>query len=339
MNNNWNGRTASSVCGCDRADLNYKVRAELGTLPAARLLTEQAFRIVGGQQSDVVLSIAGLSPAKQVEVVVTLRFDSRWSLEAFALQLYSLDVVVNHRYRTQKVSSSSMSSPVAGTWTSQPILLEVGRTRFLSDELHFSSEQVVEPLERQEILIEVPAPGRVLVRALDGSSGKSFDGARFRWGCKQEGQKAAFFGEESRPQTAVGEYEFLAPCGTIEVEATSGQHLFASQALEVGPGFNEVTLVLEADYCVEFVLHEGEQLVPWSMSAGMAVQFEPLEAQVFRGTSGTNLGSGRMTHYRKVGGRYRVVFPKLPGYRQVEPFEFDFEQRGTVEKSVQLVRE
>ncbi|MBK8178089.1 MAG: hypothetical protein IPK67_04175 [Planctomycetes bacterium] len=317
----------------------YRVRAEVGSTLEPQSLAEQSFTIVPGQQSQVVLAITDLPQEGKVEVVITVKFSAGWDVKAFELTVYSLDVVIRSTYRTQKIPSSSMSTIEAGTWISDPILLDAGRCRIAIQQAHFAKEFFLAGLLRQELLVEVPPAGRVVAHLTDAATGKPVSGASYRWGHKGPLDKRAYLVGSGQSETSPGTFEFMAPCGTVWIDACVGAHLSALGALEVVPGTNELSLSLEPDYSVELVLREGDKLVPWTMRAMDDVKFERVDDLPFRGRASMSSGSGRLTCFQTQPGTYRVTLPALAGYRKIEPFEWILDRNSPSEKVIQLVRE
>ncbi len=315
----------------------YVMRAEVGKQHEPNILAEQEFAIIAGQKAILALAVPALPKKETVEISITLKLDPSWNPEKFNLWMEPLDHPRTLSSPGEHIFAADWTLAEAGIWTAKPILLEEGRYKLTVDELDFGADVTVGPDPRQQLLLEVPAPVRVVVHAIDAESGEPVAGANYNCAWKGPRDDHFFGGNNGRNETALGQLEFVAPLGTIKLEVFTPEYCWASETLALAPGLNELTLKMLRNYRVEFVLHEGERVVPWAMSAMDGIKFEPVKGRGL--TGGVSFGSGRLTSVVCKGGVYRVTIPKLPGYQPVEPFEVTLEERKLIERIVQIVRE
>ncbi|HTF89484.1 MAG TPA: RNA polymerase sigma factor [Planctomycetota bacterium] len=316
---------------------SYVMRAEVGKQHEAKVLAEQEFAITAGAKASITLAVGPMPKAEKIEVVVTVKMDPAWTFEEFVLWVQPLDVPRSPSALGEFIRSSEMTVVEPGTWTSKPILLSGGRHECLIDELYFSQEVRVGPDPRQQVLLEIPAPTRVVIHAVDGETGGPLLGSYYSCAWKASGGSRLFGGQSGRTETAPGECEILAPLGTAKLSVGNPDCRPEAKTLELVPGLNEVSITLHRTYRIELILREGEKVVPWTMRAMDTIKFERLDGQ--RSWAGMSFGHGRLTCSQPEAGSYRVIIPKIPGYLPIEPFEVDLEERKVLEKVIQIVRE
>jgi hypothetical protein len=314
------------------------MRAEIGKMEEPRILAQQEVTIAAGERAEVVLSVGELPKPERVELVVTVKLDPVWKLERFNLVVRPSDVQVGPDAQGTMIQSGSMIVVDPSTWKAKPIRVDAGRYEFSLYEVNFGIDEMVGPGPRQLVVFELPTPSRVVVRAIDGESGEPLTGVTYFW--RWKGPRDTRFRSNGRgwPQTAPGQFEFLAPTGTVEVEASTTECSPVTQTLEVVPGANDVTLTLQRNYRVELVLHERDKIVPWAMGWVNGFTLERVDGRRLPGMQ-TSVGAGRLTCSVPEPGVYRVILPAMSGYLKVEPFEVTLDERKLIEKIVQIVRE
>ncbi|MEO6711321.1 MAG: RNA polymerase sigma factor, partial [Planctomycetota bacterium] len=168
---------------------NYVFRAEIGKQNEAKILAEQEFAVVAGQKTNVAL-LVGMPPTPgKTQVWITVKRDPTWTTERFNLWLKRLDDAGNPSGPGEHVPHSHTAVDDPGTWTSAPLMLVPGRYECSIDDLYFASEVIVGTDPRQQVLLEIPPPARVIVHTFDGDSGVPLTGAQYMCGWVKPGSR------------------------------------------------------------------------------------------------------------------------------------------------------
>ncbi|MEO6711322.1 MAG: hypothetical protein ABI054_02990, partial [Planctomycetota bacterium] len=181
------------------------------------------------------------------------------------------------------------------------------------------------------------APTRLLVHAVDGEAGGPLTGSYCSCAWKASDGTSFFGGHAGRPETRAGQFEFLAPLGTVKLEVGNPDCRPEEKTLNLVPGLNEVSLTLHHTYRIELILREGEKVVPWTMRAMNTLKLERVDG--LQSWAGMSFTQGRLICSEPEGGIYRVNISNIPGYFPIEPFEVNLEERKLIEKVIQIVRE
>ena len=266
------------------------------------------------------------------EVVVPVE----WELDRFLLVLKLLDPPLGGREEAVRLSSRVLA-PVAerpGTWRWEHPNAQAGRYELELYPLYFSTTVEVGPGGDENVRLEAPPPGEVLVRTVDARTGAEIEVELVLWNCaRPEGVRGGGLGRAER-DTGTGLWRVRAPQGEVEVRARAEGYSDGKQTVRLDERPRELELRLERRFGIRVTLRDGSITVPWER--GVMLACRPARGEALRPTW---IAGGPVAHLPvPAPGTYLVTLPELAGYEPVPEQEVYVGEDGPAELVVELAR-
>lgn len=222
-----------------------------------------------------------------------------------------------------------------GTWAWHLPAVQPGRWELGVHRPSFSITIEVGPQGRDDLLLELPEPGRVSLRVVDADSGRPADIESVSWYPERPPGVTGGTLESVRRDPDAERFEFLAPQGEIVLHVWADGYEFVEQAIRVVPGLNEHVMQMERSCGIVLVLKDGPTTIPWD-DAWEEAEFAPVVGEASArswGWDGSNRRIGLETP-----GAWRVQLPRIPGYLPVPAQVVDVQPGTFATLAVELVR-
>lgn len=328
-------RPNSEILLTGLAEGNYEAHLERGAADKSQVIANAAVAIVAGSDASVDLAVPAAPADEFAQVVVVVRLDPTWDLKEFIVDVHDLD---RPREMPKFVRNRDMQEREPHVFASKPIRLRVARQQLYLDDAQFGIECEVTSASPQEVTLDVPACGKVVVIVKDAVTGALVEKPVV---CYQYlGNKTSSGnGMTGIAPSGPGRVEVRSPLGKIRlfVHGEAGApYLTESPELDVVAGDQEIAVALKRARTITIVFHEGERPVDCGMAVMNLKLFDargPVTAQ------GTSFGSGKLTCLVKDAENYTLSLPPVAGYMPIPDMQVDLTSQDLADLVIQLVRQ
>jgi hypothetical protein len=183
---------------------------------------------------------------------------------------------------------------------------------------------------REDLVLDVPPPGRVSLRATDVATGRDAPVDEIDWHAPWPPGMGGSPATE-HPSAGTSRFEFDAPIGPIEIWCSDDEWSSEPLFVTVREGRNDAVMKVTATARFRVRVVDGETSIPWNDRWNV----QPASVD---GEGSLVSWSGNLFVVSRPG-RYRFAFPKIDGYRELPVQEVLVEAGRTAEHVIHLERE
>jgi len=314
----------------------YEVRIELGLDPAsAETLGAEGVEVRAGLSTPVRIELDPREPRESAAPLSgLLRLPRAYHAARPALLIAVLEGGTPARASQLRLELSAMRELEAELFAWDAGDLAPGR--YLIEVLPLSLRRVLElgPTGERDLLLEVPAPGELVVVPFDADSGERIAGAIATWHA-QTPEGLSFWTTErvlADPRTL--QCEIVAPAGELVLNVNAPGFAPARVLARVEPGRSALSVPMQRPIEVRLALFDGAARVPY----GPQFHFDAAEID----------GSGRVLSWKNVDGDCLVAFSNPgfyrfslrvpPEFQTPPPLEAQVQAGASSPISIQLLR-
>jgi hypothetical protein len=183
---------------------------------------------------------------------------------------------------------------------------------------------------REDLVLEIPPPGRVSLRAIDVATGRDAPVDEIDWHAPWPPGMVGSRTME-HPTEGTSRFEFDSPLGPIEIWCSDDEWTCEPLFVTVREGRNDAVMKVAATARFRVQVVDGEMSIPWNDRWNV-------QPAAVDGDGSLLSWSGNLFVVSRPG-RYRFAFPKLDGYRAVPEQEVVVEADRATEHVIHLERE
>jgi hypothetical protein len=210
-----------------------------------------------------------------------------------------------------------------------------GEYELAIDEFGFERSFTLAPGGIPPLVVVIAPPCDVTVHVIDDGTGEPIVTDRLSWwSVTEEGGSLNAGGEAGDGKRST--FRFRVPQGRIALHVWQGPYEILEEEVDAFAGDNEFTIRLKRRNSCKPILMNGDQVVPWGDESDSIVV---TTASGTRVNFGWSFGDGSIELHFAEPGRYRLLLPRIKGFRKIEPVEVEILKGQTREVRIEMVRE
>jgi hypothetical protein len=315
---------------------SYLVSVEIGDwFGKPMVLGERRVELRAGATERITIALKSPRRAARVPLAGTLLVAPEWGEIDFELEL-SIQDRPDLRERTITFGSNELRGSASGDGSYHWDAGLVAPGDYSAKIQSFAWQRLVRVGDqgKTDVQIVIGPPADVTLHFVDEVTGDEVDVNHVEW----SSETTMFSSHTSRtvePLSGKSRYAFKAPAGRLYLSWLSKFQL-GERVQHVDAGVNDITIRVARPSGVVFTLSENARPLSFPTSH-FFIKVEPADGSVLQ-----NIGTSTSQSHHAITvdpGRYRITIPRIPGFREVAPFEIDIRKGEMIERDIELVRE
>ncbi|MFN0205828.1 MAG: hypothetical protein ACKVS6_05895 [Planctomycetota bacterium] len=298
-------------------------------------LAETRVNLVAYERTRVFLQIKELAKAPDpVPFRGTLLVPADWQGVKLDLNIHESGTRTR-RFKKTSIPNVKLIKKSPGVYEWDAGMIELGKHSVEVKPLHTYIAFDIPQAGLTDAMIQLREATKMQIRLVDINTGEDVKEATLSWvGAKPEGMDG-WSRKSIVSDVRTLQFNFRVPAGTASLYFEAPGYRSESQTVSLSPGLYVNSFTMRKATGVRVIFKDGDDIVP---SDNFYCNIEAI------GHNGRAIGfSGgdwlsACEYCVSEPGRYRIVIPKIKGYEEVKPFEFDIQNEKIVDVIVQLKR-